>query len=119
MRWTDEGAHCMVQVRVAVLSGEFSPRRISELKIASSDHGKSNGAQSVGWQWPTDRAERESMGWTVDAWATAQHTVLAREYQKAAEQLRAFLASATLTKPSDVEITVKDSAGTRPAFRLI
>ncbi|NVH78255.1 hypothetical protein FSB08_39060 [Paraburkholderia sp. JPY432] len=30
---------------------------------------------------------------------------------KAAEQLRAFLASATLTKPSDVEITVKDSDG--------
>jgi hypothetical protein len=25
MRWTDEGAHCMAQVRVAVLNGEFSP----------------------------------------------------------------------------------------------
>jgi hypothetical protein len=32
MRWTDEGAHCMVQVRVAVLNGEFSPRRISALE---------------------------------------------------------------------------------------
>ena len=29
MRWTDEGAHCMVQVRVAVLNGELSPDRIS------------------------------------------------------------------------------------------
>jgi hypothetical protein len=24
MRWTDEGAHCLAQVRVAVLNGEFS-----------------------------------------------------------------------------------------------
>ncbi|CAB3808817.1 hypothetical protein LMG28614_06889 [Paraburkholderia ultramafica] len=30
---------------------------------------------------------------------------------KAAEQLRAFLASASLAEPSDVEITVKDSKG--------
>ncbi|WP_250508012.1 hypothetical protein [Caballeronia sp. GAFFF3] len=30
---------------------------------------------------------------------------------KAAEQLRAFLASATLAKPSNVEITIKDSDG--------
>ena len=36
MRWADEGAHCMAQVRVAVLNGEFSPRRISVLKIAAS-----------------------------------------------------------------------------------
>lgn len=35
MRWTDEGAHCMVEVRVAVLNGELSPERISALKIAS------------------------------------------------------------------------------------
>jgi hypothetical protein len=62
MRWTDQGAHCMAQVRVAVLNGEFSPRRISELKIAASGHGKSNGPQSVGWHWTTDRAERVSMG---------------------------------------------------------
>jgi hypothetical protein len=40
MRWTDEGAHCMVQVRVAVLNGEFSPRRICALKIADSGCGK-------------------------------------------------------------------------------
>ncbi|WP_176133870.1 hypothetical protein [Paraburkholderia hospita] len=40
MRWTDEGAHCMPQVRVAVLNGEFSPRRISALKIADSGYGK-------------------------------------------------------------------------------
>ncbi|CAM2340735.1 hypothetical protein [Burkholderia vietnamiensis] len=30
---------------------------------------------------------------------------------KAAEQLRAFLASASLARPSDVEITVQDSKG--------
>jgi hypothetical protein len=30
---------------------------------------------------------------------------------KAAEQLRAFLASASLTQPSDVEITTRDSQG--------
>jgi hypothetical protein len=36
MRWTDEGAHCMAQVRVAVLNKELSPRRISALKAASS-----------------------------------------------------------------------------------
>jgi len=31
MRWTDEGAHCMAQARVAVLNGKFSRRRISAL----------------------------------------------------------------------------------------
>ncbi|MFM0132565.1 hypothetical protein [Paraburkholderia sediminicola] len=36
MRWTDERAHCMAQVRVAaVLNSEFSPRRISALEIAA------------------------------------------------------------------------------------
>lgn len=30
MRWTDEGAHCLAQVRVADLNGEFSVRRLSE-----------------------------------------------------------------------------------------
>jgi hypothetical protein len=34
MRWTNEGAYCMGQVRGAVLNGGFSPRRISALKIA-------------------------------------------------------------------------------------
>ena len=29
MRWTDEGAHCLAQVRVADLNGEFSARRLS------------------------------------------------------------------------------------------
>ena len=29
MRWTDEGAHCLAQVRVADLNGEFSVRRLS------------------------------------------------------------------------------------------
>ena len=48
MRWTDEGAHCMAQVRVAVLNGEFSPRRISALKIADIDYGKCIGSASAG-----------------------------------------------------------------------
>ncbi|MFM0512999.1 hypothetical protein [Paraburkholderia sp. RL17-373-BIF-A] len=40
MRWTGEGAHCMAQVRVAVLNGEFSSHRISGFKIAASRHGE-------------------------------------------------------------------------------
>ena len=31
MRWTDEGAHCLAQVRVADLNGELSVRRIAAL----------------------------------------------------------------------------------------
>ena len=31
MRWTDEGAHCLVQVRVAVLNGELSPASLEAL----------------------------------------------------------------------------------------
>ncbi|WP_139142966.1 ISKra4 family transposase [Janthinobacterium sp. HH100] len=31
MRWTDEGAHCLAQVRVAVLNGELSPGRLQTL----------------------------------------------------------------------------------------
>src|SRR6202007_818699 len=46
MRWTDEGAHCMALVRVAVLNGGLSPRRISELRIATSHQGESIGAVS-------------------------------------------------------------------------
>ena len=41
MRWTDEGAHCLVQVRVAVLNGEFSVMRLAELTkmpCANSSH---------------------------------------------------------------------------------
>ncbi|WP_321916684.1 hypothetical protein [Paraburkholderia sp. J11-2] len=48
MRWTDEGAHCMAQVRVAVLNGEFSPRRVSALKIADTDYSKCIGSASAG-----------------------------------------------------------------------
>jgi hypothetical protein len=61
MRWTDEGVHCMVQVRVAVLNGEFSPRRISALKIADSGSGKCIGPASAGVLWPTDSTERAIM----------------------------------------------------------
>jgi hypothetical protein len=31
MRWTDDGAHCLAQVRVAVLNNEFSVKRLAEL----------------------------------------------------------------------------------------
>jgi hypothetical protein len=57
MRWTDEGAHCMAQVRVAVLNGEFSPRRISALKIAASRCGACVRAASAGEDRPTDRTD--------------------------------------------------------------
>ncbi|NPT58280.1 hypothetical protein GNZ13_27895 [Paraburkholderia sp. 5N] len=61
MRWTDEGAHCVAQVRVAVSNGEFSPRRISALAIAASRHGKCIGAASPGRHRPTNRTDRETM----------------------------------------------------------
>jgi hypothetical protein len=57
MRWTDEGAHCMAQVRVAVLNGEFSPRRISALKIAALSCGLCVRAASAGEYRPTDRTD--------------------------------------------------------------
>jgi hypothetical protein len=31
MRWTDEGAHCLAQVRVAVLNEEFSVEKLAAL----------------------------------------------------------------------------------------
>jgi len=31
MRWTDEGAHCLAQVRVSVSNGEFSVKGLAEL----------------------------------------------------------------------------------------
>jgi hypothetical protein len=38
MRWTDEGAHCLAQVRVAVLNGEFAVKGLAELaKTASAN----------------------------------------------------------------------------------
>ena len=61
MRWTDEGAHCMAQVRVAVLNGKFSPRRISALEIAAPRHGKCIGAASLGRHRPTNRTDRATM----------------------------------------------------------
>ena len=36
MRWTDEGAHCLAQVRVADLNGEFSVQRLSEALALST-----------------------------------------------------------------------------------
>jgi len=40
MRWTDEGAHCLVQVRVADLNGELSVRRLAALArgFAANSH---------------------------------------------------------------------------------
>ncbi|HRO60409.1 MAG TPA: hypothetical protein PK177_14790 [Burkholderiaceae bacterium] len=62
MRWTDEGAHCMVQVRVAVLNGELSPRRISALEIAASPHSKCIGPASPNRHRPTNRILASSQG---------------------------------------------------------
>jgi len=56
MRWTDEGAHCMAQVRVAIFNQEFSPHRVSELEIAASLHGKCIWAASPSRHRPTNRA---------------------------------------------------------------
>jgi len=36
MRWTDEGAHCLAQVRVAVLNDEFSVERLAVLTMTSA-----------------------------------------------------------------------------------
>jgi hypothetical protein len=60
MCWTNEGAHCMVQVRVALLNGEFSPRRISELKTSAWAHCACNGPVTAAWHRPTYRRERAS-----------------------------------------------------------
>jgi hypothetical protein len=57
MRWTDEGAHCMAQVRVAVLNGELSARRISALKAAFSGHGSCVGAAAQRQRGPTNSTD--------------------------------------------------------------
>ena len=57
MRWTDEGAHCMAQVRVSVLNGEFSSHRILALKIANSRYGKCIGPTLAGGHPPTESAD--------------------------------------------------------------
>ena len=56
MRWTDEGAHCLAQVRVAVLSREFSFRRILALKIADWRYGKCIGPTLGYPEFPTSAA---------------------------------------------------------------
>ena len=45
MRWTDQGAHCMVLVRAADINGELSPRSIAALpKLASrGSHAANDG----------------------------------------------------------------------------
>jgi hypothetical protein len=57
MRRTDEGAHCMAQVRVAVLNGEFSPRRIPARKIAASRCDACVRAASAGENRSTHRTD--------------------------------------------------------------
>jgi hypothetical protein len=36
MRWTDEGAHCLAQVRVVVLNEEFSDNKLAVLTKTSA-----------------------------------------------------------------------------------
>ena len=61
MRWTDEGAHCMAQVRVAVLNQEFSPRRVLALKVAARRDGRYIGPALAGRPRPTDRTDRAAV----------------------------------------------------------
>jgi hypothetical protein len=61
MRWTDEGAHCMAQVRVAILNGEFSPRRISALEIADLRHGNCIGAAPPRRHQPPSKSEHATL----------------------------------------------------------
>ncbi|MEJ8797466.1 hypothetical protein WKR88_14340 [Trinickia caryophylli] len=61
MCWTDEQAHCMAQVRVAFSNSEFSPRRISALKIAASRYGNRIGAAPVGRRPSTESANRATI----------------------------------------------------------
>jgi len=42
MRWTDEGAHCLAQVRVAILNEEFSVQKLAVLtKISAAANSPS------------------------------------------------------------------------------
>jgi hypothetical protein len=61
LRWTYEGAHCMAQVKVAVLNGEFSPRRNPVLQIADSNYGKRTRPASVSGRGPRDGTDRAAM----------------------------------------------------------
>ncbi len=43
MRWTDEGTDCLAQFMVAVLIGEFSVKKLAELRMmpcANSSHSR-------------------------------------------------------------------------------
>jgi hypothetical protein len=95
MRWTDEGAHCMVQVRVAVLNGEFSPRRISALKIADSGCGKCIRPASAGVLWQTDSTDRATCreSWSPDEIDLPKFCTLSTVHEK----FSAAAYSATLT----------------------
>jgi hypothetical protein len=43
IRWTDEGAHCLVLVRVADINGELSPQSIAALpKLGSTGTSAAN-----------------------------------------------------------------------------
>ncbi|MDF3834997.1 hypothetical protein P3W85_18840, partial [Cupriavidus basilensis] len=61
MRWMDQGAPCMVQVRVAVLNGELSPNRISALELAVSRHSQSTGPASPNWHRSPNKMNRDML----------------------------------------------------------
>jgi hypothetical protein len=47
MRWTDEGAHCLAQVRVAVLDEEFSVKKLAVLTRTSTAANSPSGCRAA------------------------------------------------------------------------
>ena len=47
MRWTDEGAHCLAQVRVAVLNEEFSVKKLAVLTKTSAAENSPSGRRAA------------------------------------------------------------------------
>ena len=47
MRWTDTGAHCLAQVRVAVLNGEFSVKQLAVLTKTSAAENSPSGRRAA------------------------------------------------------------------------
>jgi hypothetical protein len=47
MRWTDEGAHCLAQVRVAVLNDEFSVKKLAVLTKTSATANSQNARRAA------------------------------------------------------------------------
>lgn len=61
MRWTDQGAHCLMQVRVAVLNGELSPNRIAALELAASRHSHSTRTAWSNSHWSPNKTGRDML----------------------------------------------------------